>query len=97
MTEEILNNSLWWEGPSFLKSYNPPGNKIYTTIPDTDPEVYKKSSVHAITDDSAASMESRLKNCLSWHRLRKAVALCLRYKRILMKPNCLLEDNGNVK
>ena len=90
MAEEIL----WWEGPSFLQSYNPPENKIDTPIPGTDPEVYKKSTIHAITVDSTASMESRFENCSSWHRLRRAVALCLRYKRILMKPNCLLEDKG---
>ena len=55
-------------------------------ISDTDPEVNKKATVHATeVKDTYVGILTRLEYFSDWHKARRAIALCLRYKEKLKK------------
>ena len=89
--EEFIGCSIWWNGPDFLSE---PGRlqeqDMNTDIDPEDPEVKKeKSSSTAFSTGtqlkSFAGLPQRLEYFSSWHRAKKAVALALRYKDILLR------------
>lgn len=80
--EEMLTSDLWWKGPDFLSSTRPlPLSETETRIPHDDPEI-KKVSVHTTQTKPGEldGMLTRLNFFSSWHRAKKAIALCLRLK-----------------
>ena len=77
-----LNESRWFVGPNFLWTYQVPVFETSSsTITETDPEVKKVNSL-ATTASRNFELE-RFEHCSSWQRLKKAVALCLLFKKWL--------------
>ena len=81
---QLLSSSMWWEGPPFLRSHAVPENKVETVISDTDPEVNRKATVYATeVKDIYVGILKRLEYFSDWHKAKRAIALCLRYKEKL--------------
>ena len=84
---QITNCDLWWHGPKFLvSSTDLPVESEFAEVPDDDPEV-KKARVLVTTtqgDDSKLDLQDRLTRFSSWFRAKKAIAICLRYRRRLL-------------
>ena len=86
--QELIDNTLWWNGPDFL--WNSP--KDWDSVDDTpsilpdDPEV-RNVSVRAtqIQEPKLSSLLERLTYFSNWHRLRKAIAVCLRLQQRFRK------------
>jgi len=80
--QELIDNTLWWNGPDFL------WNSVDDTpsIPPDDPEV-RNVSVRAtqIQEPKLSSLLERLTYFSNWHRLRKAIAVCLRLQQRFQK------------
>ena len=92
--KDLKDCSLWSNGPHFLNQTGSiPEETVDTVIDKDDPEV-KKSTPAAVvlstsvTQKKYASLTERLGYFSSWYRVKRAVALCLRYKDILLRhPN----------
>ena len=77
-----LKESRWFVGPKFLWTYQVPIFETSSfTITETDPEVKKVNSL-ATTASRNFELE-RFEHCSSCQRLKKAVALCLLFKKWL--------------
>ena len=77
-----LKESRWFVGSKFLWTYQVPVFETSSsTITETDPEVKKVNSL-ATTASRNFKLE-RFEHCLSSQRLKKAVALCLLFKKWL--------------
>ena len=78
--QELIDNPLWWNGPEFLWSSLEDWNFVdeIPSIPNDDPEV--KISVRAtqIEELKPSSILERLTHFSSWHRAKRAIAVCLR-------------------
>ena len=89
--EELKDNSSWWNGPAFLlKSGDLPGDKSEAEIAEDDPEVKTASALSTtvkIVPDQVqyASLSERLKGFSSWFRAKRAVAVVLRYRKLLLQ------------
>jgi len=74
---------LWWNGPEVLWSSLEDWNFVdeIPSIPNDDPEV--KISVRAtqIEEPKPSSILERLTYFSSWHRAKRAIAVCLRLQR----------------
>ena len=85
--EDLKDCTLLWNGPKFLKHPGPlPKEDVDTSLQQEDPEV-KATSAFATTvtqKTQYASLLERLEYFSSWHRAKKAVALCLRYRDLLL-------------
>ena len=82
--QNLIKNSRWWNGPDFLWK---PLNKqsildgpepMY--IPLEDPEIKKISAMTAQSQDRF-SLPDRLRYFSSWHKAKRAVAVCLRLQK----------------
>ena len=85
----------WWKGPDFLRSAVPMrANDLEDRDLDPEDTEIKRSkgettvmTTHAnqikTTKEEFASVPERLERFSKWHHAKKAVANCLRYKRIL--------------
>ena len=79
-------NSTWLKGPNFL--WKP---EVSATIPQgldiehDDPELKRGQSFSVSAKCVAASMLEHLEYFSDWHRAKRAIALCLRFKRMLQK------------
>ncbi|XP_006818321.1 uncharacterized protein LOC102808915 [Saccoglossus kowalevskii] len=80
-------SSLWWKGPTFLST-------AATLIPETNhvdlepnnPEVKKGTVVVTeVEPDSHADILTRVEYFSSWHKAKRAIAVCLRFKQKLPK------------
>lgn len=107
MKAEELPNSRWILGPAFLwekeckRSSSDTSNSSFE-LPPGDPEVKKSVAMAtATTAMSKPSIIERLQQFSDWHRAKKAVALCIRYVKILkervekrrqLKPAQLIVD-----
>ena len=88
---ELRSSELWWHGPAFLSSTDPlPEPEVDTALEQTDPELKRASPVAVVLQTAAsettcfASLTERLERFSDWHRARRAVALCLRYRDVLL-------------
>ncbi|XP_043232467.1 uncharacterized protein LOC122386858 [Amphibalanus amphitrite] len=88
---ELESSDLWWNGPPFLRSTDPlPGRDLDTTLDQKDPEVRRAAqtavTLQTTTSETVrfASLTERLERFSDWHRAKRAVALCLRYKDALL-------------
>ena len=83
---ELTANSTWLKGPNFL--WKP---EVSATIPQgidiehDDPELKRGQSFSVSAKCVAASMLERLEYFSDWHRAKRAIALCLRFKRMLQQ------------
>jgi hypothetical protein len=74
---ELQNNSLWWKGPPFLVSGPLPLPKEHPVSPQ-DPELKKivlQTKVAIVDSD----MMERFEHFSSWFKLKKAIAICMKY------------------
>ena len=89
IARDLQVSELWWHGPAFLsESSELPEVAEVTQVQSEDPEV--KSSMVLVTGiktDSqvCADLPERLKYFSSWFKAKRAVAICLRYKRRLIR------------
>ena len=82
--QELLNSPLWWNGPDFLWNTFEDWNSVddVPSIPPEDPEVEKVSARATQTQEpKLASLQECLTYFSSWHRAKKAIALCLRLRQ----------------
>ncbi|XP_064622348.1 uncharacterized protein LOC135484644 [Lineus longissimus] len=88
--EGLINSRLWWKGPEFLQ--NSESSTLMMTkkpipIADDDPEVKRSVTVNktivSVNPAKFASMTERFEYFSDWFRLKRAVALCLRYFKLL--------------
>jgi hypothetical protein len=84
---DIVNDSRWINGPSFLyeadqdwKHFNQPDDKAKL---EPDDVKVKKVTTFATSVKKFAGVVERLEYFSSWHRAKKAIANCLRYRRLL--------------
>ena len=96
----LVEGQRWFGGPGFLWK---PGSDwpqqpfTASQVPDDDPEVKGAIASNAVNVSQSTNATSKLINHLSdWHRLRRAVAVLLRFKETLqMRHNkCLNVENG---
>ena len=86
--QELIDNTFWWNGPDFL--WNSPKDWDFVDdtppIPPDDPEV-RNISVRAsqIQEPNLSSLLERLTYFSNWHRLGKAIAVCLRLQQRFRK------------
>ena len=82
--QELIDNTLWWNGPDFLWSSPDDWDSVDDTpsISPDDPEV-RSVSVRAtqIQEPRLSSLLERLTYFSDWHQLRKAIAVCLRLQQ----------------
>ena len=82
--QNLIENWRWWNGPEFLwkpleDQSSLDGAEPMCISPD-DPEV-KKISVMTTQTQGCFSLPDRLKYFSSWHRAKRAVAVCLRLQK----------------
>ena len=89
---DLVDNELWWNGPRFLQSSVDSWPKqMQPQLSEEDPEVKevkrKSATVFACAaaklDNGFPDLLERVAYFSSWYRVKRAVANCLRYKRIL--------------
>ena len=84
--EELIQSSLWWNGPEFLSSDDPlPLEEIRPTLDDNDPEVMKTVQALTIGVVRWPDLAKRLECFSDWNKACRAVALCRRYMVYLAK------------
>jgi hypothetical protein len=93
--KELIHNSLWWKGPVFLSTAETltPVTPITDLVPD-DPEI-KKATVLASTlirHEEYADILTRLEYFSSWHKVKRAIAVCLRFKQKLKNRSVKMPD-----
>ena len=88
--KDLKDNSLWWSEPSFLTELTDlPEEELDLQVEQEDPEV-KKTRVSLVTratigTQSCAGLPERLERFSSWFRAKRAVAVCLSYRRRLLQ------------
>ncbi|KAK3745254.1 hypothetical protein QZH41_010888, partial [Actinostola sp. cb2023] len=87
MKARELPMSRWILGPSFLweeKSKWPTTDSQGDAISEDDPDVKKSFAMATSTEgEERASLERRLEYFSDWYRAKRAIALCLRYVKLL--------------
>ena len=96
---EMIDKGLWWKGPDFLQDeeIQPEEIPIDTELL-SDPEVKKTRvlSTKALLQ-TEKSLDDRLKYFSSWQRARRAIAVCLRFKRQLLERKTKKTEPQNEK
>ena len=99
--QELLDNPLWWNGPDFLWNTSEDWNSVddVPSIPPEDPEVKKVSARATQTQEpKLSSLQERLTYFSSWHRAKRAIALCLRlqqrFRKIASSDSQFKRKNG---
>lgn len=87
--DQLAACDLWWNGPEFLSSNkinSPPEGDVFE-LRDNDPEVkvipHVVHKVNAVPFVPGGSMTDRFRQFSSWFKLKRVVALCLKYLRRL--------------
>ncbi|KAK3737868.1 hypothetical protein QZH41_019749, partial [Actinostola sp. cb2023] len=87
MKARELPMSRWILGPSFLweeKSKWPTTDSQGGAISEDDPDVKKSVAMATSTEgEERASLERRLEYFSDWYRVKRAIALCIRYVKLL--------------
>ena len=81
----LVNSDIWWRGPEFLSSSTLHLHGATDAfISNDDPEV-KKIIVHVTKTDIEFSWDllARLERFSSWFKVKRAVAVCLKFKNLL--------------
>ena len=86
-TASELISSNWITGPTFLWNKELPTSHAVTDLEDMkdDPEVKKVQSFTTCTENTTSSMLDRLAYFSRWDRAKRAIANCIRLKRLLRK------------
>ena len=86
--QELVDNTLWWNGPDFLWNLPEDWSSVddVPSIPPEDPEVKKVfARATQIREPRLLSLQERLTYFSSWHRAKKAIAVCLRLQKRFQK------------
>jgi hypothetical protein len=86
-SEKIVNKKYWVSGPSFLwkpESEWPQTQDVSSSLDINDPEVRKSVKANLVIKETNAS-ETLINHFSSWYRLKRAVALFLRVKKMLRR------------
>ena len=83
-----MDNRLWWNGPEILWKFGKDWilTDVTSKISPDDPEV-KRGSVLATQVWKPSSVLEHMEYFSSWHRPKRAVAVCLRLKEKFRSPN----------
>ena len=85
----VLQQRKWMQGPDFLwqNEHEWPQQPItLSEVANDDPEVKKAVNISAVSvDDSMESINKFFEFYSDWHRLKRAVAVMLRLRRLLME------------
>ena len=85
--QDLLDNSRWLNGPAFLWEQELPPKcekEVDSILPPNDPEVKKVQVLTTVVrEESMATIPARLKYFSDWHRAKKAIAVCLKFKALL--------------
>ena len=86
--QELIDNRLWWNGPDLLWKLSKDWNltDVTTAVSPEDPKV-KRVSTLATHVQEASSFLERLEYFSSWHRVKRAVAVCLHLQEKFRSPN----------
>ncbi|XP_006817261.1 uncharacterized protein LOC102809485, partial [Saccoglossus kowalevskii] len=105
--DDLIHNSIWWKGPVLLSTVESQSSTSKTEpfmLDNADPEIKKTVSVlHTSTiPDEYEDMLSRVEYFSDWHRLKRAIAVCLRFKQRLIdhkisKPKVHLMNSATIK
>ena len=88
--KDLLQSSRWLQGPSFLWDHHDSWKDVDKSVPEPlkldDKEVKKASTLAtSVTNkEQSPNLLQRLEYFSSWFRAKRAVAVCLRYQRILL-------------
>lgn len=78
---DLIENSRWWKGPNFLwKPLDDQGSNDTVDISPDDPEV-KRITTMTTQIQERANLVERLQRFSSWHIAKRAVAVCLRWRK----------------
>lgn len=98
--QDLLNDSRWLNGPAFLWEQELPcrskmeGDSILSP---NDPEVKKVQVLTTeVREKGVATIPERLEYFSDWHRARKAIAVCLKFKALLKKRRIKEENRSQV-
>jgi len=89
--KDLLQSSRWLQGPSFLWDHQDSWKDVDKRVPEPlnpdDKEVKKASTLAtSVTNkEQLPNLLKRLQYFSSWFRAKRAVAVCLRYRRILLE------------
>lgn len=89
--KDLLQSSRWLRGPTFLWDHHDGWKNFDKSQPEPlqldDKEVRKASSLATCTtnEEQSATLLQRLEYFSSWFRTKRAVAVCLRYRKILLE------------
>ena len=89
--KDLLQSSRWLQGPSFLWEHHGSWKNLDNSKPEPlkldDKEVKKASSLvmSLMREDQMPNLIQRLEYFSSWFRAKRAVAVCLQYKEILLE------------
>ena len=92
--KDLLQPSRWLRGLSFLWDHHDSWKNLERSVPESlqpdDKEVRKASTFTTCTTNKEqyATLLQRLGYLSSWFRAKRAVALCLRYRKILLERTC---------
>lgn len=91
--QELIDNRLWWNGPDILWKPSEDWNltDVTTAISLEDPEVKRVSALATQVQEPSYFLE-RLEYFSSWHRVKKAVAVCLRLQEKFRGPNPCVKE-----
>lgn len=87
---QLLDSSLWWNGPQFLWSNNPlPLENENYILTEDDPEIKKLHCLVGSTNEIFADLCSRLEYFSDWYRAKRAVANCYRIVKAKAKRDII--------
>ena len=82
--KELLGATEWWKGPAFLWSAIPlPVTRECMRVSPDDPETKKVVAHNAQAKPAFSNFLDRIGCFSDWHRAKRAVAVCLRFRDIL--------------
>ena len=98
--EDLVDNELWWHGPTFLSDAGLPEQRGQHDLQDNDPEIRRSASVFSSTasaQEKFAELHERLEYFSDWRRATRAVARCVWYTRklrhrVLIKRGIVQQD-----
>ena len=99
--QELVSESLWLRGPNFLwdPSFTNEDKQKETNVPLdlNDPEVKKCQSFSSVSSATSGLDLSRFEHIASWYRLKRAVAICLKFGKALKNKAAGLSHRNDQK
>ena len=83
--DELLHADKWWHGPEFLcSSSSLPLNDGQSNVEEGDPEVKNVVTHSTHLQPVFSNLLERITYFSDWHRAKRAVAVCLRFRDLLL-------------